>query len=174
MRARKHLALASKGPVALQGTPVQLNGPGLFAGRVTEAAPDVLLTGAALVVIGGPSFEFPVTRRASDGALRVGRSLVILPGATRNQDFQHRVLRDLGIIASTPHGLARLRNLDRNPRGHTVTIREYLQADADKTDVNGNLYGWNNASTRRLGSGNELRHDPAGHPLPGEIGRAHV
>jgi type VI secretion system secreted protein VgrG len=168
VRGHKNVVLGSKGPVAVMGTPVQLNGPGLFAGRVTEAAPDAILTGAALVVIGGPSFEFPVSRRASDGAILVGRSIVIRPDATPDGNFQNRVMRDLGIIASTPHGLARLRNLDNNPHGHTVTLREYVQADADARASNGLPFGWNNSVTHRDGPGGAARYDSHGRPIPNE------
>ncbi len=165
VRGHKDLVLGSKGPVAVKGTPVQLNGPGLFAGRVTEAAPDAILTGAALVVIGGPSFDFPVSRRASDGALLVGRNIVIRANATPDGNFQDHVMRDLGVMASTPHGLARLRNIDNNPHGHAVTIREYVAADADALDSNGLPFGWNNSITHTGGNGYTLRRDGQRNPV---------
>ncbi|MFO0651688.1 MAG: type VI secretion system tip protein TssI/VgrG [Polyangiales bacterium] len=166
VRGRRDVVIGSRGTVSVKGTPLLLNGPGFFAGRVTEAAPDAIATGAALVLIGGPSFEFPVSRRASDGALLVGRNIVVRAGETADGYFQSHVMRDLGIMASTPHGLARLRNIDNNPHGHTVTIREYVSADADSLDSNGLPFGWNNSTTHPLSDGYAIRRDAQNNPVP--------
>src|SRR5690606_21779122 len=101
--------LTSSGQTTVSGTPVQLNGPGMFAGRVTEAAPATITTGAALVVIGGASFPFPIVK-LPDGSLQVGDHIIIRPGVD-DPEFQNKVVRDLGIMSSTPSGLGRLENL---------------------------------------------------------------
>ena len=130
--------LSSSGTTNVSGTPVQLNGPGLFAGRVTEQAPATITTGAALVLVGGASFPFPVVMQ-DDGSLKVGDHITVKAGAGRYEDFQNRVMRDLGIMASTSAGLQRLKSIDNNPGGHDVTIREYSKAEADRWGENNSL-----------------------------------
>ncbi len=149
--------LSSAGATTVSGTPVQLNGPGPFAGRVLELAPATITTGAALVLVGGPSFPLAVTRNA-DGSLSVGDNLKIQPGSDPN--FQNMVLRDLGIMASTPSGLERLNNIQNNPNGHDVTIREYNAADAAR-------FGWNNSIATPTGTwqNSALQRDAAGNPV---------
>jgi hypothetical protein len=153
--------LTSSGPTSVNGTPVQLNGPGLFAGRVTEQAPATITTGAALVVIGGASFPLPVVRQA-DGSLKVGDHLIVKQGEGRYPDFQNRVMRDLGIMASTPSGLQRLMNLQNNPGGHDVTIREYSKAEADNP-----AFGPNNSVNNPLGNPRGT-YDKDGNLIPGK------
>jgi type VI secretion system secreted protein VgrG len=152
--------LTSSGTTTVSGTPVQLNGPGMFAGRVTELAPATITTGAALVVIGGASFPLPVVRQA-DGSLKVGDHLVVKAGEGRYPDFQNRVMRDLGIMASTPAGLQRLNNIQANPGGHNVTIREYTDAEAKKFGDDNSL---NYALNPDKGA---LTYDKNGNPVPG-------
>ncbi|MBZ5712703.1 type VI secretion system tip protein TssI/VgrG [Nannocystis pusilla] len=154
--------VTSSGPTTISGTPVQLNGPGLFAGRVTELAPAAITTGAALVVIGGASFPLPVVK-LPDGSLQVGDHITVQPGTGRYADFQNKVMRDLGIMASTPSGLQRLNNIENNPNGHNLTIREYSAAEEA-------TYGPNNSLCypgAGQNSDNALRYDADGNPVPG-------
>jgi type VI secretion system secreted protein VgrG len=151
--------LTSAGATTVSGTPVQLNGPGLFAGRVTELAPATITTGAALVVIGGASFPLPVVRLA-DGSLKIGDHLIVSPGTGRYADFQNRVMRDLGIMGSTPAGVERLNNINNNPGGHDVTIREYSAAEEAQ-------FGKDNSVNSPLGGGANLGYDASGNPVPG-------
>lgn len=150
--------LTSKGPTTVSGTPVQLNGPGLFAGRVTELAPATITTGAALVLVGGSSFPFPVVKQP-DGSLKVGDHITIKPGEGRYEDFQGKVLRDLGLMSSTPSGMERLNNYQNNPAGHDLTIQEYTAEEAKK-------YGENNSLAYGYG-GSGLTYDSNGNPVPG-------
>ncbi len=154
--------LSSSGVTTVSGTPLQLNGPGPFAGRVMELAPATITTGAALVLVGGPSFPLPVTRNA-DGSISVGDNLKILPGSDPN--FQNMVLRDLGIMASTPAGLQRLNNIQNNPGGHDVTIREYNAADAAQFGWNNSIATptgtWQNAMVQRDAAGNLVANSGA-------------
>jgi type VI secretion system secreted protein VgrG len=137
--------ISTGGAVQLQGGPlVQINPTaGLFADRVTEGVSPSpgppsgllpILTGAGTVLIGGPSFPFPVRRvKSPDGTyttLQVGDHILIRPGTGRYRDFQGRVLRDLAIMSTTRAGLARLNNIQNNPGGHNVVIDEYSAADA--------------------------------------------
>ncbi|MBL8743916.1 MAG: type VI secretion system tip protein VgrG, partial [Myxococcales bacterium] len=46
LRGDSSADLTSTGATTVSGTPVQLNGPGMFAGRVTEQAPATITTGA--------------------------------------------------------------------------------------------------------------------------------
>jgi type VI secretion system secreted protein VgrG len=150
--------LTSSGATTVSGTPVQLNGPGLFAGRVTELAPATITTGAALVLVGGASFPFPV-ERLPDGTLKVGDHIYVKPG-TNDPNFQNKVMRDLGIMSSTPSGLERLNNLQNNPGGHDITIREMTPAEIAQ-------YGKNNSLAYRLGDGGLLTRDGSGNLVPG-------
>ena len=151
--------LTSGGATTVSGTPVQLNGPGLFAGRVTELAPATITTGAALVVIGGASFPFPVVR-LPDGSLKIGDHIIIKPG-NEIPDFQNKTLRDLGIMSSTPAGLGRLNNLQNNPGGHNVTISEYTAADAKNLGAN-NSYAIPTGDWQK----SYLTRDAKGNPIP--------
>ncbi len=109
--------LSSSGVTNVSGTPLQLNGPGMFAGRVTELAPATITTGAALVLVGGASFPYPVVKK-SDGSLQVGDHINIKPGTGRYKDFQAKVLRDLGVMSSTPAGAqAAAREHPEQPQG---------------------------------------------------------
>jgi type VI secretion system secreted protein VgrG len=152
--------LTSNGTTDIGGTPIQLNGPGMFAGRVTEQAPATITTGAALVVIGGASFPLPVVKQA-DGSLKIGDHLIVKQGEGRYPDFQNRVMRDLGIMASTPAGLQRLNNIQNNPGGHNVTIREYSKAEAAKFGEN------NSVNTALDGTNSKPSYDGAGNMVPG-------
>ncbi len=149
--------LTSSGPTTVSGTPVQLNGPGLFAGRVTELAPATITTGAALVLVGGASFPFEVTKDAA-GNLHVGPHIIVQPDPN-DPNFQNKVMRDLGIMSSTPNGLGRLNNIQNNPGGHNLTIRPYSAAEAAQ-------YGQNNSLTYAH-AGASLGYDAAGNPVPG-------
>ncbi len=167
--------LTSSGPTTVSGTPVQLNGPGLFASRITETTigsapfcPDTIATGAALVVIGGASFPLPVTRDGDD--LKIGKNITLKKGGETYPDFQNRVLRDLGILASTPSGRQRLENIENNPGGHKVTIEEYTKADAESKDSNGNPLGPDNSFAApgvAQGDPGALHYDADGKPFPG-------
>jgi type VI secretion system secreted protein VgrG len=130
--------LTSSGTTNVAGTPVQLNGPGLFAGRVTEQAHATITTGAALVLVGGASFPLPVVKQA-DGSIEVGKHIVVKPGAGHYEDFQNKVMRDLGIMASTPSGRTRLDNIENNAGGHDVTIREYSADEEKRWGVNNSV-----------------------------------
>ncbi len=154
--------LSSGGPSTVSGTPVQLNGPGLFAGRVTELAPATITTGAALVLVGGASFPYPVTR-LPDGSLQVGDHINIRPSEGRYENFQEKTLRDLGIMSSTPDGAQRLENIQNNPGGHDMTIREYSAAEEAE-------YGPQNSLCypgAAQGDPNALGYDADGNPVPG-------
>jgi type VI secretion system secreted protein VgrG len=138
---------SDQGPVTLIGIPLELQkGPGLFAARMTDPAPAAILMGAALVQIGGPSFPLPVTQEA-DGIIVVGKHLRIEECA-EDPDFQRKVLRDLGIMASTPSGLQRLQNIENNTGGHKTTIRKYTWMDAKRTK-GGVEYGEHNSLVHR-------------------------
>ena len=158
--------LTSGGPTTVKGTPVQLNGPGMFAGRVTELAPATITTGAALVLIGGVSFPLPVVKQVeADGSvsLKIGEHLIVKQGTGRYADFQNKVMRDLGVMSSTPAGLQHLNNIENNPGGHNVTIREYTKAEED-------VYGKENSLTypgAGKGDPNALGYDSSGNPVPG-------
>ncbi|HVJ90927.1 MAG TPA: type VI secretion system tip protein TssI/VgrG [Labilithrix sp.] len=151
--------LTSKGPTTVSGTPVQLNGPGLFAGRVTELAPATITTGAALVLVGGASFPLPVVKQA-DGSLKIGDNIIVQPGTGRYGDFQAKVMRDLGVMSSTPSGLERLNNIQNNPGGHDVMIREYSAQEAID-------YGTNNSLAYRNDANGLMTYDANGNPVPG-------
>jgi type VI secretion system secreted protein VgrG len=157
--------LTSTGPTTVSGTPVQLNGPGLFAGRVTELAPATITTGAALVLVGGASFPYEVVK-LPDGSLKIGDHLIVKPGTT-DPNFQNKVVRDLGIMSSTPSGLERLDNIQKNPGGHDVTIREYSAAEAAK-------WGENNSLAYSKGGDPMLSYDSKGNPVPGKGGPTEI
>jgi type VI secretion system secreted protein VgrG len=161
--------LTSSGTTNVAGTPVQLNGPGLFAGRVTEQAPDTITTGAALVLVGGASFPLPVVKQA-DGSLKIGKHIVVKPGTGRYEDFQNKVMRDLGIMASTPAGLQRLNNIDNNRGNHDVTIREY-SAEEEATNGKDNSLCYPGV---RKGDPAALGYDDHGNPVPGPGANAEV
>jgi type VI secretion system secreted protein VgrG len=152
--------LTSSGPTTVSGVPVQLNGPGLFAGRVTELAPATITTGAALVLVGGASFPYPVVKQ-KDGSLKVGDHIIIKPGEGRYPDFQNKVLRDLGIMSSTPAGAERLAAIEGNKGGHDLTIREF-SADEAKN------YGENNSLCYPDAGDSGLHYDKDGNPVPGK------
>ncbi|MFO0607887.1 MAG: M91 family zinc metallopeptidase [Polyangiales bacterium] len=167
--ASKTIDIKATSAATLSGLPVQLQGPGLFAARVTDPAPAAILMGAALVQVGGPSFPLPV-ERLPGGVLKVGANLVILPSG-EDRDFQAKVLRDLGIMASTPTGLKRLHNIENAPGGHQVTIRDYTVGDANRVSPESGLpYGENNSlcsgpfdgRARRAPDGSLERGDGAG------------
>ncbi|HEY0135940.1 MAG TPA: type VI secretion system tip protein TssI/VgrG, partial [Nannocystis sp.] len=151
--------LTSSGPTTVSGTPVQLNGPGLFAGRVTELAPAAITTGAALVLVGGASFPLPVVK-LPDGTLQIGQNITVSPGTGRYEDFQNKVLRDLGIMSSTPAGAQRLANIENDPGKHNINIREYSAAEEAE-------YGANNSLAAATGDGAGLTYDKDGNPVPG-------
>ncbi|MFO0607009.1 MAG: type VI secretion system tip protein TssI/VgrG [Polyangiales bacterium] len=135
--------LSSSGTTDVSGTPVQLNGPGLFAGRVTEQALVTITTGAALVLVGGAAFPYSVSM---DGdTMLVGPNIKIKASEGTYKDFQARVLRDLGIMSQTPHGKQRLENIQKNPGGHKLTIQEYTAADAAQLDSDGYPFGKDNS-----------------------------
>ena len=151
--------LTSSGPTTVSGTPLQLNGPGLFAGRVTELAPAAITTGVALVVIGGASFPLPVVK-LPDGTLQVGKNITVRPNTGRYPDFQNKVMRDLGVMSSTPAGAQRLANIENNPGGHNVNIREYTAAEEAQ-------YGANNSLAYRQSPNGLMGKDADGNPVPG-------
>jgi type VI secretion system secreted protein VgrG len=161
--------LMSTGPTTISGTPVQVNGPGPYCGRVTELAVATITTGAALVLIGGASFPYEV-RRLTDaecdarglphGTLLVGEHITIQPGAGANSQFQNKVLRDLGIMSSTPSGMTRLQNVQNNPGHHNLSIREYNAADTL-------AHGANNSVSSSTAGDWALGHDPAGNAVHG-------
>ena len=157
--------LTSSGATDVMGNPVQLNGPGPFAGRVTELAPDQIITGAALVLVGGAAFPYPV-HKEKDGSIKVGDHITIQPGKGRYKDFQAKVLRDLGVMSQTPNGKQRLDNIQNNPNGHNLTIREYTAEEA-----NNPIYGPDNSLTypgAGKGDDNALGYDKDGNPVPGK------
>ena len=161
MRGSGGASLTSSGIMDISGTPLQLNGPGPFAGRVTELAPATITTGAALTLIGGASFPYPVEKQG-DGSLKVGKHIVIKKGTGLYGDFQGKVLRDLGILSSTPNGQERLKNIENNPNGHDTVIREYNADDAKEHGT------WNNSSAARKGNPDNglIKHDADGNPVP--------
>ena len=152
--------LTSAGPVTVSGTPVQLNGPGPFAGRVMELSPDKIRTGAATVLVGGASFPFEVVKLA-DGRIQVGDNMFIKPGA--DDTFQNKVLRDLGIMSTTTAGLQRLNNINSNPSGHDVTFREWNAADIAKYGVNNSTATPQNPNW----TNSRMTTDADGDPVPG-------
>ena len=158
MRGTASAGLTSSGVTDVSGTPLQLNGPGLFAGRVTELAPATITTGAALVLVGGASFPYPV-EKLPDGTIKVGNHITITPGTGKYKDFQAKVLRDLGVMSTTPNGKARIDNIENNPKGHNVKIRDYTDADGADKDPNNSITSWNT-------NGN-LGYDKDGNPVPG-------
>jgi type VI secretion system secreted protein VgrG len=136
--------LMSTGPTTISGTPVQLNGPGPYCGRVTELAVATITTGAALVLVGGASFPYEVRKLTKEecaakglpeGTLLVGEHITIQPGKPPNSQFQNKVLRDLGIMSSTTSGKSRLENIQNNAGKHDTTIREWNDADIKKYGI---------------------------------------
>jgi hypothetical protein len=101
--------------------------------------------------------------KQADGSIKVGKHIVVKPGTGRYEDFQNKVMRDLGIMSSTPAGLQRLNNIDNNSRGHDVTIREYSAAEEAEHGKNNSLCypGVNKGDAAALG------YDPNGNPVPG-------
>jgi type VI secretion system secreted protein VgrG len=124
--------LTSTGPTTVTGTPVQLNGPGPYCGRVTELAVATITTGAALVLVGGASTPFEVTKMSDadcdaaglpHGTLKVGEHIFVQPGAGPNSQFQNKVLRNLGIMSTTPSGMSTLNSIQGS--GHNMKIVEF-------------------------------------------------
>jgi type VI secretion system secreted protein VgrG len=147
--------LLSDGETAVSGMPVQLNGPGLFCGRVTEKASGTITTGAALVLVGGASFPLSVVR-LEDGDLQVGDHIIVKEGYEK--DFQNQVMRDIGVMSTTPSGLQRLQNINTNPGKHDLTIREMTPQEQEMSGDESSVEG---------GPGSILGRDNDGNPVLG-------
>lgn len=107
---------ASAGSVDITGGPVvNINGPGLFAGRVTDPAPAAILRGSSTVFIGGPTFPFDVVR-LPDGTLQVGKNIKIAGDET----YQRKVLANLSEISRTPTGMGLLNSIDAGSKSVTI------------------------------------------------------
>ncbi len=107
---------ASGGSLVLSGGPdVEINGPGLFAGRVMDPAPAQILRGSSTVYIGGAQFPFDV-QRLPNGDVQVGKAITV----KGDESFQAKVLRDLSHVAKTPTGRAMLDSIDAS--GKTLTV----------------------------------------------------
>lgn len=101
--------LTSGGTTDVSGTPVQINGPGLFAGRVTDLAPAAITRGSSTVLIGGAPFPLDVVAVGDD--LKIGNNITI-KNDPADPTFKAKVLRDLGTMSNTDTGLARLKSID--------------------------------------------------------------
>jgi hypothetical protein len=110
--------VTGKGTTNVSGGIVLINGPGLFAGRVTDPAVGTILRGSSTVLIGGTQFPFDVTRDGN-GNLHVGPAIVIKGDAA----FQDKVLARLGQISNTPSGMKTLNTIEGS--GHTMNISEF-------------------------------------------------
>ena len=86
--------------VNIQGGPmVFLNPSGaLFAGRVTDTAPDQIIRGAATVLEGGPQFPYDV-RKLRDGRIQVGDHIFI-EADPRRPNFQAEALAAMGVMSA--------------------------------------------------------------------------
>jgi type VI secretion system secreted protein VgrG len=154
--------LTSSGPTSVNGTPVQLNGPGLFAGRVTEQAPATITTGAALVLVGGASFPLPVVAEGDN--LKVGNNITI-KNDPADPTFKSKVLRDLGIMASTDTGRARLNSI--NGASKSVTINHL-----SGTTGGGGVTSWGAGGSDGSGSNATVGYNPDYSP-PNSLDPAH-
>ena len=112
------VSIVATGTADIAGTPVQINGPGPFAGRVTETAPATITTGAALVLIGGASFPLPVEKQPN-GDLKIGKAMLVKGDAA----FQNKMLARLGVVSGTPSGNALLASIDGS--GKTMSFAVY-------------------------------------------------
>lgn len=142
-------------------------------------------TGEASIEIGGPSVHLRITAEP-DGSLRIGDHILLKASTGRYEDFQGKVIRDLAILSTTPAGLARLSNVQENPGGHEVVIREFSASEEALWGPNNSLtfpggalkgpytlkYDESGSPTPGPGSGSELAYNPeaesgpAGHPKP--------
>jgi hypothetical protein len=111
------ISVVAAGVANIGGLPLQLNGPGPFAGRVMELAPATITTGAATVMIGGASFPFTVEKQGDD--LKIGNGIII----SGTDAFKGKVLGRLGVISTTPAGRDVLNTI--NSTGKTVHISEF-------------------------------------------------
>jgi type VI secretion system secreted protein VgrG len=113
----KSLTDMSGGTVKITGGPMVLINPsgGLFSARVTDPSPNVILKGAATVLVGGPQFPFDVVR-LPNGDLQVGKAITIKGDA----NFQGAVMSNLGKMSTTPAGMHVLNVIDGS--GKTMTV----------------------------------------------------
>ncbi|MFT3764207.1 MAG: type VI secretion system tip protein TssI/VgrG [Minicystis sp.] len=148
------------GTVNITGGPMVMVNPAgsLFAGRVTDTAPDQITKGAATVLIGGPQFPFEV-RKLPDGRIQVGNNIFIYPDPAR-PNFQAEVLASMGVMSTTPSGAQLLNNIN-GVSGHQMNIRYF-------TEQNGITNFYDGASDPSRGSNADIQWNPdyrSGNPL---------
>jgi hypothetical protein len=148
------LNLSSSATAALKGSMVEINGPGLFAGRVTDLAPAAITRGSATVLIGGPTFPFDVVRNP-DGTIQVGNNISIAGDET----YQRKVLADLSQISQTPTGLGLLNSIDGGSKSVTITpIVPPNTGNSCSYDSDARFY--NDDGTPGAGANSTIEFDP--------------
>lgn len=148
--------VVADGDCNVTGGVVQINGPGLFAGRVTDPAPAAILRGSSTVLIGGSQFPFDVVADGDD--LKIGKNIKI-KNDPNDPTFKAKVLRDLGKIANTPSGKARLDSMDSS--SHKTEIHHL-----NGTKGGGGMTTWYEpgGSTKGTGSDSTIDYNPDYNP----------
>ena len=112
------VSLVASGEASISGGTVQINGPGLPAGRVLDLAPAAITRGSSTVFIGGGATPRDVTR-GPDGELVYGKGIKIKGDAA----YESRALAAMCRLDSTPTMHAALDALEAS--GHTQTLIPY-------------------------------------------------
>jgi hypothetical protein len=86
---------------------------------VMDLAPDQITKGAATVLVGGPQFPYEV-KRLADGRVQVGDNIFIIADPAR-PNFQAETLAGLGVMSSTPSGLALLADIAGSGKNMNIT-----------------------------------------------------
>ncbi|WP_437626168.1 type VI secretion system tip protein TssI/VgrG [Sorangium sp. So ce1151] len=119
---------AKGGAVDINGGPmVNINGPGLHAGRVTDLAPAAITRGASFVLVGGPTTPRDITvDRDANGnitAIHYGSSITIMPDPN-NPNYMSQALAAVVRLDNTPTMHAAYDAMEAT--GHTMTIIPYV------------------------------------------------
>jgi hypothetical protein len=155
--------LASGGPTTVSGLPLQLNGPGPFCARVTEKnQPMTILTGAALVLVGGPSFPFEVTKDGND--IKIGKTWTI----KGSPEFQNKILARLGVAAQQPAQLQTMQSQEAS--GFKQSIEEFKGDNSFCEPVDKNGVATNQAYQDATPKGQPV-YDGNGVPVNGPDGK---
>ena len=112
-----------------------------------------LVEGSENVYVGGPSM---IIRVLPNGDLKIGDHIIV----TGTKEFKQKVVRQIGIMSTTKAGQQRLANIQSNPLGKDVKIREHVPGvDGDGSTADGSGFLMRNG-TPGTPSGSEIALNP--------------